>query len=41
MNIEGQGEGKLTKNYRFIFFALAAKKLIIILFAGMTCGQDT
>ena len=41
MNIEGQGEGKLTKNYKFIFFALATKKLIIILFAGMTCGQDT
>ena len=27
MNIEGQGEGKLTKNYKFSFFVLVAKKI--------------
>ena len=39
VNIEGQGEGKLTKNYKFSFFVLAAKKLIIV--CWMTGRQDT
>ena len=38
MNIEGQGEGKLTKNYKFSFFVLAAKKIIIV--CWMTGRQD-
>ena len=27
MNIEGQGEGKLTKNYKFSFFCPGCKKI--------------